>query len=87
MENCNRLLLGTLAFMSVPTAIVSGPIFGQSNRYALVIGNGTYTEGIRPLSNPVSDATDIAAAAAYLTKPYPARSLHLSDYNRNLEGL
>jgi uncharacterized caspase-like protein len=32
----------------------------SSNRYALVIGNNTYQNNIKPLSTPVNDATDIS---------------------------
>ena len=38
-------------------------VFAADNRFALVIGNGTYKDKTIPnLSNPVNDATDMAAA-------------------------
>jgi hypothetical protein len=39
----------------------AAPLFGQSPRYALVIGNGNYTE-LGKLKNPANDAHDIGEA-------------------------
>ena len=50
-------LIGLLILMGL--GVVSGA-FSQGKRVALVIGNSAYTTG--PLTNPVNDATDMAAA-------------------------
>ena len=45
-------------------------LFAQENsippKYALVIGNSSYTLGLSKLANPVNDANDVAAALEYL---------------------
>ena len=47
--------------MLCATLVLSAPAFGQSARYALVIGNGGYTE-LGRLKNPLNDAHDIGEA-------------------------
>ena len=50
-----------IAFFLIFTG--TGLLFSADNRFALVIGNGHYKDsGISVLTNPVNDATDVAAA-------------------------
>jgi len=48
-------LLITLIFFLVAS------VFAQQ-KYALVIGNGAYSDGLNKLNNPVNDANDVSAA-------------------------
>ncbi|MEO1475943.1 MAG: caspase family protein [Pseudomonadota bacterium] len=38
------------------------PAASESNKFALVIGNAAYNEGVGPLNNPVNDAARVASA-------------------------
>jgi formylglycine-generating enzyme required for sulfatase activity len=49
----------------VVALLLTSPAFGQSTRYALVIGNGNYAE-LGKLKNPVNDAHDIGEALTNL---------------------
>jgi uncharacterized caspase-like protein len=50
-------------FLVLPflAALISASAFGQSGRYAVVIGNGSYTE-LGKLKNPMNDADDVGEA-------------------------
>jgi hypothetical protein len=54
-----RVTTFVLAFAAA--LLLCGAAFGQAGRYALVIGNADYSD-MRPLKNPVNDASDMAAA-------------------------
>src|SRR5208283_3614029 len=56
---------GPLAVAIILTALLPTPSFGQSNRYALVIGNSNYL-GLPSLKNPANDAKDIATTLSKL---------------------
>jgi uncharacterized caspase-like protein len=47
-------------FVSIVLCIWAAVAYAAEPRTALVIGNAAY--GMKPLSNPVNDATDVAAA-------------------------
>jgi uncharacterized caspase-like protein len=49
-----------IIFFLILYFIIYIPIFGDSGRYALVIGNSSYTS--HPLKNPVNDAEDMTHA-------------------------
>ncbi|MCL2139021.1 MAG: caspase family protein [Treponema sp.] len=55
------LLAATAIFAQNDPSVNSAP-----QKYALVIGNGTYTGGLSRLANPVNDAMDIAAVLEHL---------------------
>ena len=58
--------LAVLALILVPMVIFAQESAPEApQKHALVIGNSAYT-GLTPLSNPVNDASDIAAVLEYL---------------------
>jgi uncharacterized caspase-like protein len=57
----NLLLRIKITCIFLLLLLLGGMIFGDSDRKALVIGNGAY-EHTTPLANPVNDANDIAAS-------------------------
>jgi formylglycine-generating enzyme required for sulfatase activity len=77
MKNGRHLFFKVL-FLLVLSAVVTAPALGQSARYALVIGNGNYSE-LGTLKNPVNDAHDIGEALKSLG--FVVDSLADSDLN------
>ncbi len=77
MKNGRHLFFNVLLPL-VLSAVVTAPALGQSARYALVIGNGNYSE-LGTLKNPVSDAHDIGESLKSLG--FEVESLADADLN------
>lgn len=61
MKNRTRPFVRALFLFAFGSFLLAAPAFGQSARYALVIGNGNYAE-LGRLKNPVNDTHDIGEA-------------------------
>jgi formylglycine-generating enzyme required for sulfatase activity len=62
MKNRRRPVAAIFFLLTVISVLISGiPLFGQTGRFALVIGNGNYA-ALGKLKNPVNDARDLGEA-------------------------
>jgi hypothetical protein len=58
----NLLKINKFLFVTLFATLVVSTWSQAGNRYALVIGNNNYKNGITTLSTPVNDANDVSAS-------------------------